>query len=237
MTEVQHGWDLTPADAIVVQHQLARFIVQRAGAETVRNIGGVDVSYRDGMAYAAAVLFSYPELRLLEYALAKRRVKFPYVPGLLSFREGPAALDAVQKLKVMPDLLMFDAHGLAHPRRFGLASHIGLMLDIPSIGCAKTRLCGTYAEPGVQRGDYSYLVDRDETIGAVVRTRPSVRPVFVSIGHRVDLGMSVAVVLKCSDRYRIPEPTRWADCLTKLSPIPTREAIRRLKASRTAEPR
>jgi len=237
MTEVQHRWDLTPADAIILQHQLAQFVVQSASADTVRTIAGVDVSYRDGMAYAAAVLFSYPELQLLEYARVKRRVRFPYVPGLLSFREGPAALDAVQKLRVIPDLLMFDGHGLAHPRRFGLASHIGLILDIPSIGCAKTRLCGTYAEPGVQRGDYSYLVDRDETIGAVVRTRASVKPVFVSIGHRVDLGMSVAVVLKCSDRNRLPEPTRWADCLTKESAILIREAIRRLKASRVADPR
>jgi deoxyribonuclease V len=230
MIGLQHRWDLAPSEAILLQHDLARSVIQHGGVDTVGNVAGIDVSYRVGIAYAAAVVFSYPELRLLDYALVKRRVRFPYVPGLLSFREGPAVVEAVQKLKTVPDLLMFDAHGLAHPRRFGLASHIGVMLDIPSIGCAKTKLCGEYTEPGAQRGDYSYLVDRDETIGAVVRTRVAVKPVFVSIGHRVDLGMSVALVLKCCDKYRLPEPTRWADHLTRKGATRIRSQVHHLVA-------
>ncbi len=232
MIASQHRWDLPPSEAIVLQHELAGAVIQRGGIDLITTLAGVDVSYREGIAYAAAVVFSYPELDFLDYAITKRRVTFPYVPGLLSFREGPAVVEVLNKLDMMPDLLMFDAHGLAHPRRFGLASHIGVLLDIPSIGCAKTRLCGQYPEPGAQRGDYSYLVDRDETIGAVVRTRASVRPVFVSIGHRVDLGMCVAVVLKCCDRYRLPEPTRLADHLTRESAAQRRKLISRLPALR-----
>jgi deoxyribonuclease V len=232
MDVLPHRWDLVPSEAIVLQHQLARLVVHHTRGSALRTVAGVDVSYRDGWAYAVAVVFSYPELRFLEYARARRRLTFPYVPGLLSFREGPAVLDVVAALKAPPDMLMFDGHGVAHPRRFGLASHIGVILDIPSVGCAKTKLCGEYAEPGVQRGDYSYLVDRGETVGAVVRTRAKVKPVFVSIGHCVDLGTSVAVVLKCCDRYRLPEPTRWADLLTRGTSAQAREGLRSLIAAR-----
>jgi deoxyribonuclease V len=137
-------------------------------------------------------------------------VTFPYVPGLLSFREGPAVLDALDKLKSPPDLLIFDGHGLAHPRRFGLACHLGLLVDIPAIGCAKSRLCGQYEEPGPHRGDTMPLIDKGEVVGAAVRTRAGVKPVFVSIGHRVDLPTSIHYVLACCRGYRLPETTRWA---------------------------
>ena len=178
---------------------------------SVATVVGVDASYREGRARAAVVAFSHPELELVESAAAERRLDFPYVPGLLSFREGPAVLDALEKLGRQPDLLIFDGQGIAHPRRFGLASHLGLLADIPSIGCAKSRLCGEYEEPGEERGDYTYLTDNGEVIGAVVRTRGKVKPVIVSVGHRIDLETSIRYVLECCRGYRLPEPVRWAD--------------------------
>jgi deoxyribonuclease V len=137
-------------------------------------------------------------------------VSFPYVPGLLVFREGPVVMKALRRLTERPDVLIFDAHGLAHPRRMGLATHLGILLDTPSVGCAKSRLCGTYTEPGPTRGCWTRLWDDEEVIGAVVRTRDGVKPVFVSIGHRVSLGSAIELVLECAPRLRLPETTRWA---------------------------
>jgi deoxyribonuclease V len=156
------------------------------------------------------VLLSYPALNPFQAATAESPVSFPYVPGLLAFREGPVVLAALEQLGDRPDVLMFDAQGLAHPRRMGLATHLGVLLDMPAVGCAKSRLCGTYVEPGERKGSWEPLVDGGEVIGAVVRTRDRVRPVFVSVGHRVDLESSVSLVLGCANRYRLPEPTRWA---------------------------
>jgi deoxyribonuclease V len=201
---------LAPAEAIALQKQLAAQVVRTASLGPVKRVAGIDASYKEGLAQAAVVILSYPELELIEYAVARRPVSFPYVPGLLSFREAPAVLDALEKLLAPPDLLIFDGQGIAHPRRLGIASHLGLLVDLPAIGCAKSRLTGRYTEPGPERGDFSPLIDRGETVGVALRTRPKTKPLFVSIGHRVDLSTSIDYVLNCCRRYRLPETTRWA---------------------------
>jgi deoxyribonuclease V len=206
-----HQWNVSPQEALALQKQLAGQVVKETKLGRVSTVTGVDASYRDGLAHAAVVTLSYPDLVVVAYATATHPVDFPYVPGLLSFREGPAVLDALVKLTTTPEMLIFDGQGLAHPCRCGLACHIGLLVDIPAIGCAKTKLCGYYAEPGPERGEFTWLTDQDETIGAVVRTRTGVKPVFVSIGHRVDLPTSIDYVLNCCQGYRLPETTRWAD--------------------------
>jgi deoxyribonuclease V len=161
------------------------------------------------------VVIRLSDLSTVDYATAVRKIRFRYMPGLLTFREGPAILAALDHLTAAPALLIFDGQGIAHPRRCGLASHIGLLLDIPSIGCAKTRLSGRYEEPSIEKGSYSYLKDGDETIGAVVRTRSKVKPLFVSIGHRINLQDSINMVLRCCSKYRLPETTRRADRLAR----------------------
>lgn len=205
-----HSWDLTPKEAAAWQKELAARVIREANLGPVRTVAGIDASYRDGAARAAVAVLSFPDLELIEYAVTTRPTPFPYVPGLLSFREGPAVLDALERLRSSPDLLIFDGQGLAHPRRFGLACHLGLLLDRPAIGCAKSRLLGDYEEPGPHQGDYTLLVDKGETIGAAVRTRAGAKPVFVSIGHQVDLSTSIDYVLKCCRGFRLPETTRWA---------------------------
>jgi deoxyribonuclease V len=195
---------------MALQQQLAGQVLQNNQFGPVSSVAGVDLSYSHGIAKAAVAVLSYPDLEMIDCSIVRRSVEFPYVPGLLSFREGPAILDALEKLKHKPDLLIFDGHGLAHPRRFGLASHMGVILDLPSIGCAKARLSGTYDEPGPLCGDYTFLNEQGQTIGAAVRTRSKVKPVFVSVGHRLDLTTSIAYVSACCRGYRLPETTRWA---------------------------
>jgi deoxyribonuclease V len=163
------------------------------------------------------VVLKFPELDLVAEAAAEMPLSYPYVPGLLSFREGPAAIEAVARLAVRPDVLLVDGQGVAHPRRFGIASHIGLFLDLASIGCAKTRLIGRYVEPGPKKGDFSYLRDRGHIIGAVVRTRDQVAPVFVSSGHRIRLSDAIRIVLACCRGVRLPETIRRADRLARLA--------------------
>jgi len=209
--KITHPWDLDPVSAIALQRELAAKVIRETAFGPVTTIAGVDASYRDCIARAAIVAFSFPGLDILEYVVAERPVDYPYVPGLLSFREAPAVLDALEKLSLAPDMLIFDGHGIAHPRRLGIASHIGLLVDLPSIGCAKKRLVGHYDEPARERGNFTYLHDDDETIGAVVRTRTGVKPVFVSTGHRISLDAAIDVVLVCGRGYRLPEPIRWAD--------------------------
>jgi deoxyribonuclease V len=209
-TVVEHPWDVSTAEARQIQEQLRSQVRSLPLGMPVRTVAGIDVSIKRDRARAAVACLAYPELEPIEAATADVPVKFPYVPGLLAFREGPPALAALAKLKVQPDVLVFDAHGVAHPRRLGLAAHLGVVLDVPSVGCAKSRLVGTYRMPGERKGSWAPLVDNDEVIGAVVRTRDRVRPVFVSVGHRVDLETAIAVVLGCAPRYRVPEPTRWA---------------------------
>jgi deoxyribonuclease V len=154
-------------------------------------------------------------LELIEYTTALLPVEFPYIPGLPSFREGPAIIKALQKLKTRPDILLFDGQGIAHQRRFGIASHIGLLLDCPTIGCAKTKLVGQYEGPDSRRGSFTYLRMADKPVGAVVRTRTGVKPVYVSIGHRLNLRDCIKVVLRCCDGFRLPDPIRRADKLSR----------------------
>ncbi|MGD2186259.1 MAG: deoxyribonuclease V [Desulfobacterales bacterium] len=212
-----HPWDLKPEEAIALQTKLSARVIRisRTKLENIEKVAGVDTAYRQGIASAAVVVMNLTNLEILEEALAAKPVQFPYVPGLLSFREAPLILEALDKLKTAPDLLMIDGQGIAHPRRFGIASHIGLLSDVPSIGCAKTRLLGDYDEPPSARGRFSYLTDGSETIGAVVRTRTDIKPVFVSTGHLINLSDSIQVVLKCCQGFRLPEPIRRADHLSR----------------------
>jgi deoxyribonuclease V len=207
-------WNVSPAAAIVLQRELAGAIsLVDEFALPPRLVAGIDVGLADGMARAAVVVLAWPQMTPVESAVAYAPLTFPYVPGLLSFREGPAVLAALQKLEQVPDVLLFDGQGYAHPRRVGIATHLGIVLDCPTIGCAKSCLCGTYEEPGWERGSTSPLVDGAEVIGAVVRTRSRVRPLFVSTGHRVSLATAVVMVLRCGGGYRLPEPTRLAHLL------------------------
>jgi len=201
---------MSPQDARRLQMKLAAHVIRRNRLGMVKTVAGIDVGIKGDMACAAVVVLNFPGLDIAAQATATRRVTCPYIPGLLSFREGPVILDALDRLDRKPDLLIFDGQGIAHPRRLGIASHIGLLSDLPSIGCAKSRLCGQYQEPGVDRGSHVLLMDHGETIGAIVRTRTGVKPVFVSIGHRVDLKTSIDVVLGCCKGYRLPETTRQA---------------------------
>ena len=215
-----HRWDVALDEARRLQRELRERISQRdvIAFEQIRSVAGADVAYeRTGaasVAHAAVLAFSFPELELLETQTARREVTFPYVPGLLSFREAPALLEAFRQLEAQPDVILFDAHGYAHPRRMGAASHLGLFLGTPSIGCAKSRLVGHYAEPGPAVGDSSPLLDGEEQVGTVLRTRPGGKPLFVSVGHRISLELAVRVVLACArGRSIMPEPTRQADRL------------------------
>jgi deoxyribonuclease V len=207
-----HRWDLTPAEAIALQKRLARRIVRTDRLGRVRHVCGIDVGFEDEgrVTRAAAAVLSFPGLELVDFALARRPTSFPYIPGLLSFREAPAALEALRALRLAPDLLLCDGQGIAHPRRCGIASHLGVLAAIPSIGVAKTRLIGTHGRVPGRRGAWVPLVDDGERIGAVLRTRAGVKPIYVSSGHRVSLETAIDWVMACTTRYRLPETTRWA---------------------------
>ncbi len=207
-----HSWDLTPREAVAVQRRLARRVRLRPLPARIATIAGADVAFsgRTGRFSAAVVVMSFPGLAVLERVTAAGTTRWPYLPGLFSFRELPPLLEAFARLSLCPDVLLFDGQGIAHPRRCGLASHAGLLLGVPSVGCAKSRLVGEYREPGSRRGARARLVDRGETVGAVVRTREGVRPLYVSPGHLADLASAVALVLATARRFRIPEPLREA---------------------------
>jgi len=208
-------WPGSPAQARQLQVRLRRQVVAEDDLGVVRTVAGVDAHYRADHVFAAVVVMGLPNLAIVECALVHRPLAFPYVPGLLSFREAPAIIEALRELSKMPDLLLADAHGVAHPRRFGLACHLGVLTGVPTIGVAKSSLVGTYVEPGIERGAWSPLTDRGETIGAVLRTQREVRPVFVSIGHRIGLQTAIDFVLRCTGRFRLPEPIRAADRLSR----------------------
>ena len=211
LTPTRHyPWDLPPKEAISLQRELAQYIDLDDHHGPFKTVAGIDLGIRGGLARAAVVVLKLPGLEIVEQVCSERPLTFPYVPGLLSFREGPAILDALASLKCVPDVLIFDGQGYAHPRRMGIATHIGILLDHPTIGCAKSRLCGTHEEPGLDRGSYTWLRDGEEIIGAVVRSRTRVKPLFVSAGHRVSLRTAIDTVLRCGAGYRLPEPTRWA---------------------------
>jgi len=216
-----HRWNLTPSEAAKLQLKLRERVIRRPDSCPIRTVAGADIALaptgrdprtqREAIAYAGVIVYRFPSLVEIERRSAVRRVSFPYIPGLLAFREGPALLEAFRKLRCKPDLLLFDAHGYSHPRRFGLACHLSLMLDTPGVGVAKSVLVGRFIEPAEAAGAWSALKDDEETIGAVVRTRSRVQPMYVSVGHRVDLKTAVELVFACCDGYRIPKPTREAD--------------------------
>jgi len=207
-----HGWQASVPQAFDIQRELAARVSRTSEINEPRLIAGVDISVSraQSMATGAVVVMDYPALELVEMKTVNGKLDFPYIPGLLSFRESPLALAAFEKLVATPDLILVDGQGLAHPRRLGLASHLGLLLDTPTIGCAKSRLCGRYEEPDVASGSYTDLVDNGEVIGAVLRTKTAINPLYVSIGHKVDLEASIRWVLACCRGYRIPEPLRLA---------------------------
>jgi deoxyribonuclease V len=207
-----HSWQASVAEAKEIQRVLAAQVIRKNELGTPILIAGVDVSREDsdGKARGAVVVIDFPGLILVEQNVATLEIKFPYVPGLLSFREVPLILAACEGLTVTPDLFIADAQGIAHPRRLGLASHLGLLLGMPTIGCAKSILCGRHGDLGEEPGDYTLLLDKGEVIGAALRTKRGVNPVYVSIGHRVDLKASIHWVMACLRGYRLPQPTRLA---------------------------
>jgi len=207
-----HSWQLDSIQALDMQRRLAIRVSRSTKVVAPRFIAGVDISVPKGpgMATGAVVVLNYPELELVEKKVVQGKLDFPYIPGLLSFRESPLILAVYERLTVTPDLILVDGQGIAHPRRMGLASHLGLFLNTPTIGCAKSRLCGSHGEPGIEPGKYAELVDDGETIGVVLRTKLGVKPLYISIGHNIDLETAVYWVLECCRGYRLPEPTRLA---------------------------
>lgn len=183
----------------------------------IDTVAGLDVAFdvTGGMTKGAIAVLRFPELTRIEQATAQIPTTFPYIPGFLSFREVPALLKAWEQLTTQPDLLLCDGQGYAHPRRFGLACHLGVLLDRPAIGVAKSRFIGTHSEPGLEKGDWVPLIDRGEVIGAVVRSRPHTKPLYISVGHQISLETAIAYVLQCTPKYRLPETTRQADRLSK----------------------
>lgn len=205
-------WPKTVAQARAIQLSLRDRVITRDHLRVPRRVAGIDVGFEhDGsITRAAVVVLDFPSLEPLEHTIVRRKTRFPYVPGYLSFREAPAVLAALRRLRCAPDLILCDGQGFAHPRRFGLACHLGLLANLPSIGVAKSRLIGKHAALGPRRGEWVPLVDDGERIGAVLRTRTDVRPVYVSVGHRISLETAIDYVLRCTTRYRLPETTRQA---------------------------
>ena len=210
--EPLHDWQVSVSRAMEIQRSLAERVSRRGEVEIVRFVGGVDISVDkiSGTGTGAVVILRYPELTISETSVASSALGFPYIPGLLSFREAPLLLAACERLTILPDLILVDGQGVAHPRRIGLASHLGLLIDKATIGCAKTRLTGEFSEVGPQKGDNSELRREGEVIGAALRTRAGVKPMFISPGNRITLKESLEVVIACCLKYRIPEPVRQA---------------------------
>lgn len=213
---INHPWNVSPREAVAIQERLRSRVIRRNRiGRRVRRVAGVDVAFEESgrITRAAVVVLRWPGLETVESAVARRETSFPYVPGLLSFRELPAVLEAVRGLDEEPDLWLCDGQGIAHPRRFGIASHLGLLLDAPTVGVGKSRLVGEHDDPGWNRGDWVPLIHEGEQVGAVLRTRDKVNPVYVSVGHRIALPTAVNWVLRCAPKYRLPETTRQADRL------------------------
>ena len=214
---------------MALQAELAARVVREDTAREVRRVAGVDVGFEDDgkVTRAAVAVLDFPGLALAERVVVRQPTRFPYIPGLLSFREAPAVLAAFERLSAVPDLVLYDGQGIAHPRRFGIASHVGLLLDVPTIGVAKTRLVGEHRQLPERKGARVPLVDHGETIGAVLRTRTGVTPLYVSIGHRVSLEAAVRWVMACTTRYRLPETTRWAHHLASVDETGAKLGARR----------
>ena len=207
-----HDWNLTTYEARDLQNRLATEVFRVGCVVEPRFIAGVDVSIKKsrGTGTAAVVVIEYPELNVVETKIMQGEIDFPYVPGLLSFREAPLILRAFEQLTHTPDLIMVDGQGIAHPRRMGIAAHLGLFFDIPTIGCAKSRLCGTYKEPAPEPGNYEELTDKNENIGVVLRTKYNTNPVYISIGNKIAIEDAIFWVMRCCRGYRLPEPIRLA---------------------------
>ncbi|MGQ9632067.1 MAG: deoxyribonuclease V [bacterium] len=207
-----HPWNVSYDEAKEIQRKLRAQLILKRGFSEIKLVAGSDVSFfkSEDRFFAAVVVLTYPNLDLVEEATAEGSVDFPYIPGLLSFREAPILLRAFERISHIPDVIIFDGQGIAHPRGFGLASHMGMILDVPSLGCAKSKLFGSYREPGHNPGDFSPLKYNDKVIGAALRTKLNTEPVFVSPGHKIDLKSSIEVVMATCRGYRIPEPTRQA---------------------------
>lgn len=207
-----HRWDVSIAEAVEIQRSLAGQVVREGRCHGVELVAGVDISgaLETGLARGVVVVLRYPGMEVVERSIVTMKVAFPYVPGLLSFREMPLIIAACEQLRTRPDLFVVDGQGIAHPRRLGLAAHLGLMLDMPVIGCAKSILCGYHEALGGEPGDRAPLIDNDEIVGMALRTKHRVNPVYVSIGHKIDLGEACRWVLSCCKGYRLPEPTRLA---------------------------
>jgi deoxyribonuclease V len=210
--QVSHPWDVSTEQAIAIQEQLRSQVILQDRFSSIQRVAGIDVGFHDGGALtrAAVVMLSYPELQFEESAVSLRPTSFPYVPGLLSFRESPATLEALSLLTRLPDLLLCDGQGIAHPRRFGFASHLGLYTGLPAIGVAKSILVGGHNAVGERPGDWEPMIDQGQVVGAVLRTQPGVKPVYVSIGHCISLESAIVWVLSCTRNFRLPEPVRLA---------------------------
>jgi deoxyribonuclease V len=215
--ESRHPWNLTAEEAIAIQQQLRSQVIAEDQLENLQFVAGIDVGYEDNntVSRSAVAVLSFPDLLLQETAIARRPTPFPYVPGLLSFREVPVVLDALEKLRITPNLLLCDGQGYAHPRRFGLACHLGILTQLPAIGVAKSRFIGEHEELPSPRGSWQPLIDEGETIGAVLRTQTDIKPIYVSVGHRISLLTAIDYVLRCTPNYRLPETTRHADRLSR----------------------
>ncbi|HEX5085777.1 MAG TPA: deoxyribonuclease V [Blastocatellia bacterium] len=214
-SHAMHSWDLTRGEAIEVQKRLRNLVRLQPLARPVNTIAGADISFNkySDTVYAGIVVMRLPDLQIIESAGVRSVSKFPYIPGLLSFREAPSLLEAWEKLKTKPDVLMLDGQGIAHPRRFGIACHVGVLLDWPTIGCAKSILVGKHGELGLEAGSRTPLIDKGEQVGVALRTKNKVSPVYVSPGHLIDLDSSIDLVLRSITRYRLPETTRQAHLL------------------------
>ena len=208
----RHPWNIDPPKAREIQNRLKGLVILEDHLDRVRCVAGIDVGFEDGgrTTRAAVAVLGYPGLELQGQSIARLPTSFPYVPGLLSFREIPAVLAALEQLQRQPDLLLCDGQGYAHPRRLGIACHLGLLTGLPTVGVAKTRLIGVHGKVPDRRGGWTPLMDGHERIGAVLRTRPGVKPLFVSPGHRICLETAIHHVMACTTRYRLPETTRWA---------------------------
>ncbi|HVB28176.1 MAG TPA: deoxyribonuclease V [Terriglobia bacterium] len=206
-------WKLSPREAVRLQERLRERVALKDGFQSIRYVAGADIAFdpETQVAFAGVIVYRFPELEEVERRMARRKLQFPYVPGLLSFRESPILIAAFARLKTEPDLILIDGHGRAHPRLFGLACHIGVLFDKPAIGCAKSLLVGEAGEPAAKAGSSAPLEFRGERVGVVLRTRDHTRPIYVTQGHRVSLRTAVKLVRGCLDGYRIPKPTREAD--------------------------
>jgi deoxyribonuclease V len=215
IARIPHSWSVSPKEAVRIQRKFAERIIRRGRPRRRRLVAGVDLAFMPGMdrSVAGVVVWDAKAGEVVEQHVVRSAVRFPYVPGLLSFREAPAILAVLRKLRVEPDVFMFDGQGLAHPRRFGLACHVGLLIDRPSLGCAKSVLVGTFVDPLTAKGSRTPIEHEGECVGLALRTRDHVKPVYVSVGHRMSLEAAVETTLSVCTRYRIPEPTRLADQL------------------------